>query len=147
MKLESPRDCQRRELGEKQPAVKSATVFVWEKSHSSGGCKVYQRVKANKKENEDIYCHYKCYQQIYNAFANEWDFCMDFHFGVDNKHVVSNDSDDDYDDPKYPTDFVSQPTHSAPLTAPMDVETDQDSFLPKYSRDPFETMSLVDRKS
>jgi len=143
MKLESPRDRQRRESREKQPAVKSATVFVWEKSHSSGGCEVYQRVKANKKENEDIYCHYKRYQRIYNAFANEWDFCTDFRFGVDDEHVVSDDSDDDYEDPRYPADFVSQPTHSAPLTAPMDVETDQDSFLPKYSRDPFETMSLV----
>lgn len=145
MKSESPRDRQRRESREKQPAVKSAKMFVWEKSHSSGGCEVYQRVKVNKKENEDIYCQYKNYQRVYNAFANEWDFCMDFRFGVNDDHVVSDDSDGDDDDPDYPAKFVSQPTDLAPLAAPMDVETDQDSesFLPKYSRDPFETMSLV----
>jgi hypothetical protein len=143
MELESPRDRQRRESREKKPAVTSATIFVWEKTHSSGGCEVYQRVKVNKKENDDIYDQFKHYQRVYNAFANEWDFCKDFRFGVDDDHAVSDYSDDDYDDPEYPADFVSQPTHSVPLAAPMNVETDQDLVLPNYSRDPFETMSLV----
>jgi hypothetical protein len=54
IELESPRDRQRRESREKQPAVISATMFVWEKTHSSGGCEVYRRVKVNKKENEQV---------------------------------------------------------------------------------------------
>ena len=81
-------------------------------------------MKVNKKHNEDVYCFYKSYQQVFNAFANEWDLCVEFNFG--RQDADDSDSDSDYDKPNYPATFVSQPT-SAPLPAPMDIVESEDS--------------------
>jgi hypothetical protein len=142
MKVESPRDRQARESRARNPGVKNAKIYEWEKSQSSGGREVYQRVKVNKKRNEDVYCFYKPCQRLYNAFANEWDLCEEFSFG--NTDGYDSDSDDNYDDQYYPEKFVSQPTSSPSLAAPMDdVEHEDSSAALTHSRDPFETLSLV----
>jgi hypothetical protein len=144
MKVESPRDRQARESRARNPGVKNAKVFEWEKTQSSGGWEVYQRIKVNKKRNEDVYCFYEPHQRLFNAFANEWDLCHDFSIG--NKDGQDSDSDDDYDDQHYPEKFVSQPTSFPPSTAPMVqdvVEPDVSSAAPTLARDPLETLSLV----
>jgi hypothetical protein len=172
MKVESPRDRQARESRARTPGVKNAKVYEWEKTQSSGGREVYQRVKVNKKRNENVYCFYKPYQRLFNAFSNEWDLCHEFNIG--NKGYES-DSDSDYDDPNYPVKFVSQPKSTpllapladpmapsadpmapsadlmalsadpmAPSPAPMDiVEQEDGSAAPTDSRDPLNTLSLV----
>jgi len=147
MKVESARDRQWCESRAQNPGIVHAKMYVWEKTQSSGGLELYQRVKVNKKENEDIWSYYRPHQRLFNAFSNEWDFCEDFRFGpVDDSYNSGDeyDSDDGYGDQGYPTDFVSQPTHSPPLAEPMDVESSPTtSFAHHFSRDPIETMSLV----
>jgi hypothetical protein len=93
---------------------------------------VYQRIKVNKKHNEDVYCFYKPYQQLFNAFTNEWDLCDEFNFG--NKDGQDSNSDDDYDNQDYLQNFVSKPTSFPPLAAPIDVvEPEDSSAAPTYS--------------
>jgi hypothetical protein len=124
-------------------------MYVWEKTQSSGGLELYQRVKVNKKENEDIWSYYRLgpYQHLFNAFSNKWDICEDFCFGdVDDSYDSDDEynSDDGYRDQGYLTDFVSQPTHLPPLPTPMDVESSPTtSFAYHSSQDPIKTMSLV----
>jgi len=145
MRVESPQDRKTRELRARNPAVKSAKVYIWEKTQSSGGHKLYKQVQVNKKRKEDMYSFYKPYQRLYNAFANEWDLCEDFSFG--NMDGYDSNSNDGYDDQGYPEDFVSQPTcspPSPPSAAPMDVAAQEDWFVaPMHSQDLFETLSLV----
>ena len=86
MKVEKPRDRQARESRERMPGVKNAKVYEWLKTQSSGGREAYKQVKVNKKQNEDVYDFYKPYQQLFNAFVNEWDLCEEFTFG--NKKVL-----------------------------------------------------------
>ena len=81
MKVESSQDSQARKSQERNPGVKHARVYEWEKTQSSGGREVYQQVKVNKKHNEDVYSFYKPYQWLYNAFANEWNLCEEFTIG------------------------------------------------------------------
>jgi hypothetical protein len=115
MKVESPRDRQARESRERYPGVKNAKVYEWEKKQSSGGREVYQRVRVNKKRNEDVYCFYKPYQRLFNAFANEWDLCDEFNFGSKEGYQSDTDSDSEYDFRSYPKNSVSQPTSAPPL--------------------------------
>ena len=117
MKVETPRDRQARELRARNPGVKNAKVYEWKKTQSSGGREVYQRVKVNKKRNEDVYCFYKAHQRLYNAFANEWDVYEDFCFGNKDSDGHDSDSDSEYDHQNYPKDFVSQPVSLPPLAA------------------------------
>ena len=121
MKVKSSRDCQARESRERNPGVKHARVYEWEKTQSSGGREVYQRVKVNKKRNEDVYSFYKPYQRLYNAFANEWDLCEEFTIGK--KDDEDSDSDSEYDAQNYYPDYsTSQPMSSLPgLALPTDV--------------------------
>ena len=101
-------------------------------------------MKVNKQRNEDVYCFYKSYQRLFNAFANEWDLCREFNFGNKDGNDSDSDSDDRDDDPNYPTRFVSQPTSVPPLATSMDVvEHEDSSAAPTYSRDPVKTLSLV----
>ena len=146
MKTEQPRDRQARESRARNPGVKSAKIYKWEKTQSSGGQEVYQQVKVNKKCNEDVYYFYKRYQRLYNAFSNEWDLCVEFSIGK--KDGYDSNSDSDYDDKNYPEKFVSHPTShptSLPgLAAPMDViEHEDGSADSMHSRYPLETLSLV----
>jgi hypothetical protein len=142
MKVESPRDREARESREKNPGVKNAKVYEWEKTQSSGGREVYQRVRVNKKRNEDVYCFYKPYQRLFNAFANEWDVCDEFNFGNEDAYQSDSDIGSEYDDPNYPTKSVSQPTSALPLA--MDVVDHEDiSAGPTHSRDPLKLLSLV----
>jgi len=145
MRVESPQDRKTRESRARNPAVKSAKAYVWEKTQSSGGCELYKRVQVNKKRNEDMYSFYKPYQRLYNAFANEWDLCEYFSFG--NMDGYDSNSDDGYDDQGYLENFVSQLTFSPPSppsAAPMDVAAQEDWFVaPMHSQDLFETLSLV----
>jgi hypothetical protein len=148
MKVESSRDCQIRESRESNPGVKNTKIYEWEKTQSSGGREVYQRVKVNKKRNENVFCSYKPYQRLFNAFSNEWDLCDEFCFGKKDGYVSDSESEDD--DQNYPKDFVSQPTSLPGLATPvepegsMDVEEHEDgSAGPTHPRDPFEILSLV----
>ena len=142
MKVETPKDRRARESREKNPGVVRAKVYEWEKTQSSGGQEVYKRVKVNQKRNEDVFCFYKPYQRLFNAFANEWDLCDEFVDG--DKDGYDSESDFDYDDQHYPEVFVSQPTSAPPLTAPMDLrEHENSSQAPTHSRDPVETLALV----
>ena len=81
MKVESSRDCQAHEHEQKNPGVKHAKIYEWEKTQLSGGQEVYQQVKINKKANEDVWSFYKPYQHLFNAFSNEWNLCQDFNLG------------------------------------------------------------------
>ena len=144
MKVESPRDRQARESRARNPGVVNAKIYEWEKTQSSGGREVYQRVKVNKKRNEDVYNIYKPYHRLYNAFSNEWDLCEEFSIGK--KDSDDSDSDSDYDDRNYPANFVSHPTSLPGLAAaPMDVieHEDNDCSASLNSRDPYTTLSLV----
>ena len=142
MKTEQPRDRQARESRARNPGVKSAKIYEWEKTQSSGGREVYQRVKVNKKCNEDVYNFYKPYQRLYNAFSNEWDLCVEFSIGK--KDGYDSDSDSDYDDKNYPEKFVSHPTSLPGLAAPMDVVEHEDGSADSmHSRYPLEILSLV----
>jgi len=144
MKLESARHRQQRESRAQDPGITHSTMYVWEKTQSSGGVELYKRVRVNKKENEDTYYFYRPHERLFNAFSNEWDFCKDFRFGpVDYSYDSGDeyDSDDGYGDQDYPEDFISKPTHSSSLAAPMEIE--ETWFEPQCSRDPIETMSLV----
>ena len=125
----------------KNPGRKHAKVYKWEKTQSSGGQQVYQRIKVNKKSNKDTYYFYKPHQRVYNAFANEWDLCEDFNFG--NKDGHNSNSDSDYDNVNYPTSFVSQPKSLAALALMDVVEREDSSAAPTCSRDPIKTLSLV----
>lgn len=146
MKVESAVDRQRRESREKKPGTIHATMYVWEKTQSSGGLELYKRVKVNKKENEDVFAFYRSHQRVFNAFSNEWDFCEEFCFGpVDDSYDSDSGSeygnDDDYAGLGYSADFVSQSTYSPP---PMDVESSSTTWVGHhFSRDPIETMSLI----
>ena len=140
MKTETEKNRQARESREKQPGVVNAKVYEWIKTQSSGGQEVYKRVKVNKKRNEDVYCFYKPYQRLFNAFANEWDLGEELNFG--NKDGHDSDFEADDDDPYYPKNFHSQPM-SVP-TAPMHVVEHEDiSTAPMHSRDPLKTLALV----
>ena len=144
MKVESPRDRQARESRARNPGVKNAKIYEWEKTQSSGGREVYQRVKINKKRNEDVYCFYKPHQRLFNAFSNEWDLCEEFSIGK--KDGYESDSDSEYDDATYPEKFVSLPTSQPGLATPMDTDEHEDGSAGTtvtHSRDPFETLSLV----
>ena len=99
MKVKLSQDHQANELRERNPSVKHARVYEWEKTQSSGGCEVYQQVKVNKKHNEDIYTFYKPYQWLYNAFVNEWDLCEEFTIGK--KDDSDLDLDLEYDAQNY----------------------------------------------
>ena len=102
IKLESSRERQRRESHEKNPGVKNATMYTWEKTLSSGGQELYMRVRVNKKCNEEVYLDYRPSQRRYNAFSNEWDFCHEFNFGSDRGYDSDSDSEDydlEYDNP------------------------------------------------
>ena len=138
IKVESPKDRQIRESRARNPGVKNAKVYEWEKTQSSGGREVYKRVKVNKRRNEDVYCYYKPYQRLFNAFSNEWDLCEEFDFGRKDGH--ESDSDDDFDDGHYPDKFVSQPTTAAPMDT---VEPEDTLAAPTSSQDLFEMLCLV----
>ena len=143
MKVESLRDRQAREARARKPGVKNAKVYEWEKTQSSGGREVYQRIGVTKKRNEDVYSSYKSYQRLYNAFANEWDLCVEFNFGK--KDGCESDSDTDYDDSDYPVNSVCQSTSST-LPAEVDVVDHEDNSLAPsrtHSRDPIQILSLV----
>ena len=75
----------------------------------SGRREVYQRVKINKKHNEDVYSYYKPHQQLFNAFSNEWDLCEEFCIREKDKDGYNSDFGSDYDDATYPEQFVSHP--------------------------------------
>ena len=62
IKVESPKDRQICESRARNPGVKNAKVYEWEKTQSSGGREVYKQVKVNKRRNEDVYFYYKPYQ-------------------------------------------------------------------------------------
>jgi hypothetical protein len=170
LKVESDRDRQIRESRARNPGVKKANVYEWEKTQSSGGREVYRRVKVNKKRNEDVYCFYKPYQRLYNAFANEWDLFEDFCFGKKDGDDSDSDLDEDDDEQSYPKNSVSRPTPLPSLPAPMNVvehedspadpmnvaeredspaapanvaEHEDSSAAPTFSRDPFKMLSLV----
>ena len=142
MKVESPRDRQARESRARNPAVKNAKVYEWEKTQSSGSREVYQRVRVNKKSNEDVYSSYKPYQRLFNAFANEWDLCDEFNFRNEDGYK-SDASDSEYDYQSYPKNSVSQPTSAPPLATSMDVDDVDSSAAPTHSRDVSNTLSLV----
>ncbi|KIM35115.1 hypothetical protein M413DRAFT_79731 [Hebeloma cylindrosporum] len=120
MKVESSTDRQRRESREQNPGIMSATMYVWEKTLSSGGLGMYKRVKVNKKENEDTYSFFRSHQRVFNAFSNEWDFCEDFCFGPVDTYDSGDEYDDDdgydnrSDDQEYRQSFVSRRSHSPP---------------------------------
>jgi hypothetical protein len=103
---------------------------------------VYQRVKVNKKRNEDVYSFYKPHQRLFNAFSNEWDLCEEFSIGK--KDNDGDDSDSDYGPGTYPEKFVSHPTSLPGLAIPMDTDEHEDgSASTTHSRDPVEILSLV----
>ena len=52
------------------------------------------RVQVNKLCNWDVYSEYQLSQRCYNAFSDEWDFCHEFHFGLDKGYNSDSDSDD-----------------------------------------------------
>lgn len=148
MKVESPKDRQRRISREQQPGFQKATMFVWEKAQSSGGRQLYKRVKVDRRYNELTFHDFKSHQRLYNAFANEWDLCEDFCFSP----IDDSDSDDEYDsdggyDNGYPQEFVSQPRPTLPapveVDAPMHCESDEALSVLPYCTDPLEAMVLV----
>ena len=153
MKVESARDRQARESRARKPGVKNAKVYEWEKTQSSGGREVYQRVRVNKKRNEDVYDFYKTHERLFNAFANEWDLCHEFNFGNkdDHRSGFDSDSDSEYDFRSYPKNSVSKPASTPSLAAPMDVVEPDDSSAAlddssaalTHSRDPLNTLALV----
>lgn len=125
MTVELPRDRLTHESHAKNSGVKNSKVYEWEKTLSSGGRMVYKRVKVNKKCNEDVYCFYKPYQRLFNAFTNKWDLCDEFN--IRNKDHSDSDSDSDYNNQHYPENFVSQLTSTFPLTVSMNVVAHEDS--------------------
>ncbi|KDR76619.1 hypothetical protein GALMADRAFT_67036, partial [Galerina marginata CBS 339.88] len=140
MKLESFQDRQKRESRARNLGITNATIYIWEKTRSSGGLELYKRVQVNKKANEDAYYDFRPHQRLFNAFDNEWDLCEDFCFGPEDYSDADSDDKSYDDDDNYPNDFVSQPSHPPPLAVPTDIELDSTQL---HSQDPFETMSLV----
>ena len=113
------------------------------------GCQLYKWVKADCKYNKVTFNDFKSHQQLYNAFANEWDLCEDFCFSSINNDSDSDceyDSDGGYYDNSYSQEFVLQPWPlPAPVEAdvPMDFESDQSLLVLPYCTDPLEAMALV----
>ena len=144
LKVESAGHREARESRAQNPGVKNAKLYEWEKTQSSGGREVYQRVKVNKKRNEDVFSTYESYERLFNAFANEWDLCHEFNIGNKKKDASDSDSDSDFDDQHYPDNFSSQPISVPPLAAAVNIVDNEDKYeAPMYSRDPLEILSLV----
>ncbi|KDR77443.1 hypothetical protein GALMADRAFT_138554 [Galerina marginata CBS 339.88] len=164
IKLESRQDRHRRESRERIPGVHNATMYTWEKTRSSGGKELYMRVRVNQDCNQDVYWEYRPSQRCYNAYANEWDLCQEFHFGSDRGYAAGNDDsgsddyDNDYND-GYDSDYDNQhdgdgnghlytaPPEPKPLTpVPQGDYRDADAGdkpQPSYSRDVLDTAKLV----
>ncbi|KAJ3492525.1 hypothetical protein NLJ89_g11215 [Agrocybe chaxingu] len=53
-------------------------MFTWNKIVSSGGRIIFMRVRATKREHQDLLERYPLHQRCYNAFENEWDFFEGF---------------------------------------------------------------------
>ena len=144
IKVKSSRDRQARESRTRNPGVKNAKVYEWEKTQLSGGREVYQQVKVNKKRNEDVYSYYKPHQRLFNAFSNDWDLCEEFCIREKDKDGYDSDFGSDYDDATYLEQFVSHPTSLPGLATPMDTDEHEDgSTATTYSQDPFKLLSLV----
>ena len=150
IKVETSSEHQRRLSLERAKPIKSSTMYEWEKIRSSGGQEMYTRIRVNKKANEDVYARYKSWERVYNAVANEWDFCEDFSFGPRTaEELQEDDSGDDYDD----YDYCPQPPHSQPLlssppsTSPsqaMDIiEDGKSSPKPPHSQPPLSSPPTI----
>ena len=74
-RVESEKDCERRENRERQPPEKHARWFEWQEN-SAG---ILIRHHLTRRESEDAFAFYTAPNQCrYHARSNEWDFCDDF---------------------------------------------------------------------
>ena len=171
IRMESAVDRQSRESRDRDRPIKNSTMYTWVKVQSSGGRELYMRVRADKKDNHNVYDQYGTKERLYNAASNEWDFCKDFCFpGSGNispsdsdfdddmddeprqstseyrKRGNNSPSDSDFDDDMYdePRQFTSEYRRSSPPPPPSPTGHAMDIVeeSPPYSRDVFETLRL-----
>jgi hypothetical protein len=148
IRMESAIDRQRRESRERDRPTKNTTMYTWEKVRSSGGRELYMRVRAGKKDHQNVYDRYGTSERVYNAASNEWDFCKDFRLsGAGGNSPPDSDFDDDMDDddPYEPRQFTSEHRIRSPSPPPPPTGHSMDiveESSPSYSRDVFETLRL-----
>lgn len=145
IRMESVKDRQRRESRIRDRPIKNTTMYVWQKIRSSGGRELYMRVRANKRDHENVYDQYGPTKRLYNAASNEWDFCKDFSFpAAEGEHDSGPDSDGDtdYSDDE-PLQFISEHRNLSPPPPPTDDAMDiVEEPSASYSRDVLETLKL-----
>ncbi|KAF8180869.1 hypothetical protein BJ912DRAFT_929191 [Pholiota molesta] len=90
--VKTQKEHDRRLARERNPGVRNADMYTWEKIQSSGGKELYMHHRVRKNRNEAVFASYKKHQRLYNALTNEWDLCRDF--DMDNG-VVDSDSEDE----------------------------------------------------